>query len=148
MPEPVNGISMCAEIVDGLMLVVHGEGDPDSSEWSAYCDYAGAKRRAAGGTLRTLVLTPFDAGPNAGQRAEYKKKVAGPDNRVAVLCAGGMTRAILTAMSWFNADMKAFGAAEIQEGLQYLGTRSTPKLKNTIEQFQTHLASARQRNTG
>jgi hypothetical protein len=139
---------MCAELVDGVMLVVHGTTNPSASEWSAYCEYAGAKRRAAGGTLRTLVLTTSDSGPNAGQRAEYKQKVAGPDNRVAVLCAGSVTKAILTAMSWFNADMKPFGKNDIAQGLDYLGTQPSPKLHNAIQRFQIHLASEKHRNTG
>jgi hypothetical protein len=147
MQEPVNGKTMCAELVDGVMLVVHGPTEPSASEWSAYCDYAGAKRRAAKGTLRTLVLTASDAGPNALQRAEYKQKVAGPDNRVAVLCAGTVTKAILTAMSWFNSDMKPFGKDQIAQGLEYLGTRLSPELSNAIQRFRAHLAAEEHRKT-
>lgn len=139
---------MCAELVDGVMLVIHGPLEPSATEWTDYCDYAGAKRRAAGGTMRTLVMTASDAGPNAMQRAEYKQKVAGPNNRVAVLCAGGVTRAILTAMSWFNPDMKAFGPDEIDRGLEYLGTRSSPNLLSAIARLRGQLAAEMHRSTG
>lgn len=148
MHEPVNGKTMIAEFVDGVMLVVHGTAEPSASEWSAYCDYAGAKRRAASGTLRTLVLTASDAGPNAVQRAEYKQKVAGPGNRVAVLCAGNVTKAILTAMSWFNADMKPFGKDQISQGLDYLGAQLSPNLGRAIQRFRAQLAAEEHRETG
>jgi hypothetical protein len=139
---------MCAELVDGVMLVVHGATEPSATEWSACCDYACAKRQAARGELRTLVVTDSDVGPNARQRAEYKQKVAGPNNRVAVLCAGGVTRAILTAMAWFNPDMKPFGRDDIDRGLEYLESEATPRLMSSIARFRAHLASEERRNTG
>ncbi len=146
--EPVRGTTMCAELVDGVMLVVHGTMEPAAEEWSAYCEYAGAIRRSAGGRLRTLVLTASDAGPNAGQRAEYQRRVAGANNRVAVLCAGGVTRAILTAMSWFNPDMKAFGVGEIDRGIDYLEAFKTPNLMRAIESMRAHLSASRSAKTG
>lgn len=148
MSGPIYGKTLCVEWVDGVMLIIHGKEDPTAKEWSAYCDYAGATRRAAGGTMRTLVMTSSDVGPNAGQRAEYKKKVAGANNRVAVLSGGNVTRAIITVMSWFNPDMKAFGAADHAQALEYLGVRSAPNLRATIQRLEAHLEGEQQSNTG
>jgi len=139
---------MCAELVAGVMLVVHAPSEPSREEWSHYCDYAGACRRAAQGTLRTLVVTSSDAGPNAGQRGEYKHKVAGSGNRVAVLCAGNVTRTILTAMSWFNPDMKPFALSELDRALSYLGVSRSEPLLQAIQEFRQRLVPQARQNTG
>lgn len=147
MREPVKGATMCATFVGDVMLVVHAEVAPAADEWSAYCNYAGATRAMAAGNLKTLVITVSDGGPNARQRSEYKDKVAGTGNRVAVLCGGSVTRAILTAMSWFNPDMQAFGVDEINRALSYLGASPSEDLMRALEQSRLHLGLTERRHT-
>ncbi len=142
MQSSVHGTTMCAQLVGELMLVVHSPAPPDSKEWSAYCDYASAARRRAGGRLMTLVLSEHDAGPNAGQRAEYQQKVAGTGNRIAVLTSGKVTRAILTAMSWFNPDIAAFELTQVHEALDYLGSHRSSELMKKLHEFKSHLRLA------
>lgn len=147
MHRTIKGTTMCVELVSGVLLVVHATVNPSRVDWSDYCDLAGEARRSAEGALRTLVLTALDSGPNAQQRAEYKERVAGAGNRVAVVCEGNATRAILTAMSWFNPDMKPFRAGQIELALEYLGAKLSPELLDAIEQAEVHLRLDKRRHT-
>jgi hypothetical protein len=142
MNEASFGTTMCVQQIGDLMLVVHAAAPPDAEEWSRYCDQACTAKAKTGGALKTLVISEHDAGPNAGQRVEYKKKVAGTSNRIAVVTSGSVTRAILTAMSWFNPNMKAFELDQLQPALDYLGVRLGPELRAAIHDLKTYLRLA------
>jgi hypothetical protein len=137
---------MCAELVDDLDLVVvvhRANTAPDPGEWSSYCEHVhGPWRRR--GEMRTLVLAQSAATPpNAKQRAEYNKDCVTADHRVAIMHDGSvLVGAVLTAMSWFNPNMRAFPVHALSEALHYLGLAPSQSIIGTIERMERHLGAA------
>jgi hypothetical protein len=143
----VCGVTMCVESVDDLLVVVHTDEPPNRSEWSQYCEVARRHHLDRGG-LRTLVIAArIVAGPNASQRTEYNDKVPAKGTRVAVLCNSIAARAAITALSWFNPDMRAFGGHNIDEALMYLSAKPTVALISAIERMQESMHRVPQQRT-
>jgi hypothetical protein len=125
--------------VDDLLVVVHTGEPPNRAEWSQYCDVARRRHQEHGG-LRTLVIAArIVAGPNASQRTEYNDKVPAHGTRVAVLCNSIAARAAITALSWFNPDMRAFGGNNIDEAMLYLNAKPTAVLLAAIDRMRTSM---------
>jgi hypothetical protein len=141
----VMGTTMCARYSNGLLLVVHNHNDPAAAEWAAYCELAARLHRDEG-YVHTLVSTP-GAAPNASQRNLYKEKV--PPNKVAVVTDSTLSRAAVTAMSWFNSNLKAFRSNQFNEALAHLGVAKAENLHTALGELQRHLgmspASVRER---
>lgn len=126
---------MCARYSNGVLLVVHNHNDPDAAEWAAYCELAADLHRR-NGYVHTLVSTP-GAAPNASQRNLYKEKV--PPNKVAVVTDSALSRAAVTAMSWFNSNLKAFHANQFNEALAHLEVVNAESLYTVLSELQKHL---------
>lgn len=136
--EELRGRSMSVRMVGDVLLVVHAKTDIDPGEWRTFCTLAG-KARKARGSLRTLVISEGGAAPNAAQRAFYKEEVGSTDNRVAVLTDSVAARTVLTAMSWFNSEMKPFAPTDVPGALRYLEVRETTALRDAIAELRVEL---------
>jgi len=140
----VQGKTMCAELVDDLVVVVHRVNTaPDPGEWSSYCEHVHGQWQRRG-QMRTLVLARGSASvPNAKQRAEYNKDGPTADHRIAIMHDGStLARAALTAMSWFNPNMRAFPVHALSEALHYLGLSTSQSIISTIERMERHMGAA------
>jgi hypothetical protein len=145
--DRVCGGTMCVESVDDLLVVVHTDEPPNGLEWSQYCDVA-RRRHHDRGSLRTLIIAArIVAGPNASQRTEYNHKVPAHGTRVAVLCNSIAARASITALSWFNPDMRAFGGDSIDQALVYLEAKQTTALTTAIDRMRESMQRAPQKRT-
>lgn len=137
----VQGKTICAELIDDLVVVVHRPNTaPDPAEWSRYCEQVrSAWQRAEG--MRTLVFTRGLAGaPSAKQRTEYNKAIVSADHCVAIVHDGSpLVHAALTAMSWFNPKVRAFHQQALADALRYLGLTPTPSLLSAIERMERHM---------
>ncbi len=137
--DPSYGHTMCLEQASGLLVVVHTSEPPARDEWTRYCKLARALRNARG-ELRTLaVAAKITAGPNASQRAEYNASVQRERTRVAVLCDSFAGRTALTALSWFNPNMRAFDAGRLDQALAYLDAVESPEIVAAIERMHRHM---------
>lgn len=117
-----------------LQVIVHNALPPADDEWAAHCNEA-RELRARWGKLDTLVLTPHGAGPNAAQRKLYAEVVGADAVRVAVMTDSRAARAILTAMSWFNSNMRSFGTHDLSGALQYLGVADGADIRDTLREM-------------
>jgi hypothetical protein len=143
--QPVVGDTVCAELVDGVLLCVHARVPPSAGDWARYCEYAGSVRDRDG-RLRTLaVAAGIVAGPNAHQRAEYARKVSSEDSLVALLCSGLAARAAMVAMAWFNPNMRAFADDEVHAALIWLGVPISPAIRASITRMRAHVEGAERR---
>lgn len=108
---------MAFRVVDQVLVLVHAEQDPSDDEWMEYV--LEIKRQ---GTL-LLPQVVFTAGgrPNSVQRKMLTDVLAGRGMKVAVLSVSTMVRGVVTAISWFNRDIRAFDPSELHRALDYLG---------------------------
>lgn len=143
MTAELRGKTLCVKVLGDLLLVVHGSANPDTDEWRRYCEIARAVLEARG-KLRTLVISE-GSGPSAAQRTLYKDEVGPEGVRVAVLTSSAVTRAVLTAMSWFNSEMRSFESDELAVALAFLGVEEPPRLRDVLEEIRDELGLKGQR---
>jgi len=101
----------------GLMLLVHTSRPPNDAEWGAY--YAELVKQDPR-RLKSLAFTDGGA-PNGAQRKQVNDFLAGQSSRACVVTASAMVRGVVSALSWFNAQMKAFSPQDVDAALRYLG---------------------------
>ncbi len=145
MTSELRGRTLCAKTVGDLLLVVHANASPDAGEWRRFCEIAGELRNARG-ELRALVVTEGGA-PNATQRTLYNEQVGAKNVRVAVLTDSAAARAVLTAMSWFNREMRAFAKGDLAGSLAFLRVQEPRELGATLAELRRELGLER-RPTG
>lgn len=101
-------------------VLVHGRENPSEAEWNAYID-ALAGLIAKVGDISVLVVTD-GGGPNSVQRTDMNDRIrGGNDMRGAVVTESRVARGIVTALSWFNAGVKAFPPVRLRDALRHLG---------------------------
>jgi len=104
----------------GLMILVHTSRPPNDAEWGAY--YAELVKQDAR-RLKSLAFTDGGA-PNGAQRKQVNDFLAGQSSRACAVTSSAMVRGVVRALSWFNAQMKAFSPHEVDAALRYLGVRA------------------------
>jgi hypothetical protein len=105
--------TICHARCGQLLLLAHGSVPPAQDEWDQYV--AALAQAHKSGLTGLLVLTD-GPGPNSSQR----KQVSSFDLRSAVLTPAAVARGIVTALSWFGANIRAFTPEQIDEALEYL----------------------------
>jgi len=101
-----------------LLLTVHGAAPPTDEEWRAYLEFC---RTLVGRVTRSVVMSS-GAGPNGRQRSLLMKEF--PEFApipVAVVSESSTTRGIVTALSWFGKNIRAFRPSELTGAFEYLG---------------------------
>lgn len=96
-----------------LLLLAHGSVPPAQDEWNQYVEALAEGHKS--GLTGLLVLTD-GPGPNSSQR----KQISSFDLRSAVLTPAAVARGIVTALSWFGANIRAFPPEQIDDALDYL----------------------------
>jgi hypothetical protein len=137
--ESLYGATMCAEPIDDLLVVVHTSDPPDTGEWSRYCRFASSLRESRGEVQILVLAGSIIAGPSTTQRAEFNSVMPRESTRAAILCDSLAARTALTAMSWFNPNIRAFDIDKLGQAVEYLRARVTPALKAGIDRMQIHL---------
>ncbi len=115
----------------GLMLLVHTNRPPSDAEWEPY--YAELVKHDPK-KIRSLAFTDGGA-PSAAQRAQVNDFLRGQASTAAVVTTSTMVRGVVTALSWFNAQMKAYAPRDVDAGLQHLGVRpdEVPLVRREIQ---------------
>jgi hypothetical protein len=101
----------------GLMLLVHTDRPPTDAEWEPYYDEL---IKHDPDQLRSLAFTDGGA-PSGAQRKQVNDFLKGRASRAAVVSPSTMVRGVVTALSWFNSQMKVYSPKEVDAALQYLG---------------------------
>lgn len=108
---------MAFRVVDRVLVLVHAAEDPGDDEWMEYVQEI---KRQGSVLLPQIVLT--DGGrPNSTQRKLLTDVLAGRGMKVAVLSASTLVRGVVTAISWFNRDIRSFEPHALGHALEYLG---------------------------
>src|SRR5689334_9616515 len=101
-----------------LNVVLHTQAPPSGREWSAYIDQL---RDYGPGRHELLGIVFSDGGgPDSAQRAEMLAVFGGQMPRTAIISSNPLVRGVMTALSWFNANVKAFSPGAIGDAFQYL----------------------------
>jgi hypothetical protein len=106
----------------GVLLCVHGSTDLQPEEWAAYVDYC---LQLPASCNKALIVTD-GGGPNAAQRRALQDRYLSKQKeyRVAVMTDSSVVRGIVTALSWFNPDIRAFpydDGRSLPAAMSYLG---------------------------
>jgi hypothetical protein len=103
----------------GLMLLAHTTRPPNDAEWDPYFREL-VKHDPK--LLRNLVFTDGGA-PSGAQRKQVNDFLNGQASTAAVVTMSTMVRGVVTALSWFNAQVKAYSPNDLGGALQHLGVR-------------------------
>jgi hypothetical protein len=108
---------MKTEIVEGVLLVVHGHEPPTDDEWEAYLGQV--KLVVATGRPRAMAVTEGGA-PSLSQRTQLNRILRGTRALGAVVSDSSFVRGIVTALSWFNRGVRSFSPADFEVACAHL----------------------------
>ena len=108
-------------VIDDVLIGVHTTESPTDEDWDAWID---ASRRALDGHggCRALVVS-MGANPNSKQRSKVNELFQDRPQRVAVMLDSRLARGAVTALSWFNPEIKPFNLAQFDEACNHLDIR-------------------------
>ncbi len=103
-----------------LVVAVFTDDSPAPAEWQVYLD---AMRKLNPGYR--MAIFSAGGGPNTMQRGDLEKLTEGlgpdsPKERVAVITVSRLARGIVTAIRWFNREIKAFEPGDREAAFEFL----------------------------
>ena len=100
---------------DSTVFVVHAPVRPEQSHWDEFMEDVRAQQGLTGAVVmaNNSRLTPL-------QRAEIQKWYEANKARGALVTNSRMMRGIVTAMNWFNVDMRAFSPEDLDDALGFV----------------------------
>ena len=101
-----------------LFLVLHTKDNPTDEEWDQYLSFV---QKNVGSIESSMILTA-GGGPNAMQRGLMNDLIDANGLKlvVSVVTLSRLVRGIVTALSWFNPNIKAFSTIQIPAAMDYL----------------------------
>ena len=137
-PHSVRGPNMAVDVVDNVIVVVHGPVAPTDEEWTAYL--AVIERQ---GITRTAYLIEAGAGePNQEQRRQRDELLAGHGALpIAILSDIARIRIAVMPLTW----VRGFRLDEVSFALGYLrvpvGRRSA--VRDKLDELRAYIREAR-----
>ena len=107
---------MAFRVVDHVLVLIHAAEDPSDDEWALYLK----EIKRQGTNLLPQIVVTEGGRPNLLQRKLLTDVLAGRVVKVAVLSDQTMVRGVVTAISWFNRDIKAFSGNNLMGAMTYL----------------------------
>ena len=108
---------MAFRVVERVLVLVHDAECPGDEEWFSYVQEI---KRQGAFLLPQVVLTQGGR-PNSVQRKLLTDVLGGRGMKVAVLSDHTMVRGVITAIGWFNRDIRAFESQDLAGAIAYLG---------------------------
>ncbi len=134
--------NMAIKVIDRLFLVVYGAANPTDEEWNDYLDQV-----AHHGIDRTMQLIRTDGGePTSAQRDKLNRLLDGRPVPVAVVTGSARVRLTVTALSWFNRQIRAFPVTGLRDAIAYLEIPAsrTELIQREVTRLQEDLERGRQ----
>lgn len=104
-----------------LIIGLQDGGPPTDEQWAPLMHDLKQVRAGLVGRAQMYGLVISDGGaPNAGQRAEFAKNLDGKPFRCGVLSDSTLVRGAVTAMGWFNNEMKSFSPKDSKQWIAYI----------------------------
>lgn len=102
-----------------VFLVVHSKENPTDEEWNEYVEYS----RKNLGNFTCSVIISEGGGPTTLQRGGLNDMLEAHNfkGKIAVVTLSRIVRGVVTALSWFNPNIKAFTTLQVNTALDYLG---------------------------
>lgn len=116
MPESSQNRTVLVRVLEGdIVVAVYGESSPLDEEWKEYL----AVLEPLSDSYRMVI---FSAGgsPSTMQRRDLEAVTRNHKSRVAVVTSSRTARGVVTAISWFDREIKAFAPSKHQEAFAYL----------------------------
>jgi hypothetical protein len=116
----MTGSTMLFRVIQGILVVVNADVSPSDEDYDAYVEFIAKEMPKT--VSRCLVVSAGGA-PNARQRERSNQMLRErglSQAKVAVVTNSLMVRGVVTALSWFNPQMKAFSELDLQGALKYL----------------------------
>lgn len=103
-----------------LLIAVYGSRTPSNAEWAEY-------RRALEGLGEEVNVLAFSSGggPSLTQRRQLEDAIDNRPGRAAIVTIDRIARGIVTAIRWFNHDIKAFEPSQWEQALEFLSIDAT-----------------------
>jgi hypothetical protein len=119
-------LTMKYQLSGSRLILLHSKDPPPASDWGPYMNEARRMDQVCQGDLsRAGILVFTDGGaPNATQRSEINEWLAGRKIRTAVVMSSPLVRGIVTALNWFNKDIKPFAPQGWRDAMSFVGFRA------------------------
>lgn len=101
-----------------LFLVMHTKDNPTDEEWALYLEFT---KKNLSNLKRNLIITE-GGGPSTMQRGLLNDLLEAQNYKpkISIVTLSRLVRGIVTALSWFNPNVKAFSTIQIPAALDYL----------------------------
>lgn len=123
------------QALDDIVVGVHTSEAPTDPDWAAWLD---ATRRGLeiNGSVRVLVYS-LGGGPTSKQRSEVNELFKDRPQRVAVMLNSRFARGAVTALSWFNPQIRAFDVEQFDDACDHLAI--TPSRRELVRAAMTEM---------
>jgi hypothetical protein len=111
--------TVTCQLVGDTMVLVHSDKAPSPAGWNEYLDLVEQSRDQM---VRTLVYS-IGGAPDAKQRSDLKvvyQRAFRREPPVAVLTTSALARGVVTTLSWFYGNIRAFSPFELEAALRWL----------------------------
>ena len=112
--------------VGTVMIALHSEEAPTDAEWNGYLDAMAHVPDLS--ALRSIAFTDGGA-PNSRQRKALNDLLAprlkGSPGLAVAVSSSALVRSVVTALSWFNPNVKAFAPDRVNDAYKYLRLTSS-----------------------
>jgi len=127
-----------------ILLFLHTEQPPSREEWDAVmADLRQYAERSDVRRIVTLVVSD-GGGPDVSMRAELMEyfKLHHLNMKTSVLTTSRFTRGIVSAVSWFNPQIKAFAPNRLPDAVNHIGLApaAKPRLLRELADMERELA--------
>jgi hypothetical protein len=138
-----NAVARMMTVEGGeAMVFLHTARAPSQEEWAHSMQML--ERAASTGSfsrIRVLVVTD-GGGPDVVMRSELQAlfKKQGHSPKTAVVTTSVLSRGIVTAVSWFNPNIKAFAPIHFGQALEHIGLpRAATRLLRELAEMEGEL---------
>lgn len=131
--------TMMYTVIKSVAVMLHTKDNPADAEWDEIIDRIG---RDFGRYKCALIITE-GGGPSTMQRGQMTDtfEAKGFKGKVAVVTVNRIARGIVTALSWFNPNVKAFSTVQVNAALEYLEVTASDQdiVRAEIKRLRLHL---------
>jgi len=127
-------------VVDDVLVLVHGESEPQDREWDAFLDLYDKSLME----LRGLLVSTPGPGPDSARRKRLSEINSKRRVPISVMTPSAVTRGIVTALSWLGLAIRSFEPRSVDKALDHIGVTGAARAKvaAALDAFQRELRPA------
>ena len=135
------GVHFLFDKVGRVVVAAHTEKDPSDLAWQEYVGFL----RVNDGTCDRIFVYTVGGGPNGKQRKALEQFMSGKSQHIAVVTPSRVSRAIGTAISWFNPHIQVFSPGYLHDAMAHLrlGSQEAVDVVRATLELAKRLAIAR-----